>query len=66
MPVKIPSKQLVQVTLTAFFNARFEEHSGTSNDKENFKLLLDEVRSKLDELGQQTGRFYGLTAALPW
>ena len=28
-------------------------------------MLLDEVRSALDVLGAQTGRFYGLTAALP-
>ncbi|KAL7521899.1 hypothetical protein ACHAWX_006594 [Stephanocyclus meneghinianus] len=31
----------------------FEEHSGTANDKANFRLLLDDVRSKLDELGEQ-------------
>lgn len=43
----------------------FEEHSGTPNDIDSFSLLLDEVRSNLDELGEQTGRFYGLTAALP-
>ena len=42
----------------------FLEHSGTVNDKESFRLLLDEVRAELDELGAQTGRFYGLTAAL--
>jgi chitinase len=43
----------------------FEEHSGTPNDKESFSLLLDEVRAQLDQLGAETGRFYGLTAALP-
>eukprot|EP00804_Cyclotella_cryptica_P014807 CCRYP_015026-RF/>CCRYP_015026-RF protein AED:0.11 eAED:0.11 QI:481/0.94/0.95/1/0.78/0.75/20/1173/1223 len=43
----------------------FEEHSGTPDDKANFPLLLDDVRSKLDELGEQTGRYYGLTAAIP-
>lgn len=40
----------------------FEEHSGTPDDKESFRLLLDEVRTQLDILGSQTGRFYGLTA----
>jgi chitinase len=43
----------------------YEAHSGTPNDRENFRLLLDEVRSALDTFGGQTGRFYGLTAALP-
>ena len=43
----------------------YEAHSGTPNDRENFRLLLDEVRSALDTLGGQNGRFYGLTAALP-
>ena len=43
----------------------FPDHSGTPQDRDNFKLLLDDVRAKLDELGRQTGRFYGLTAALP-
>ena len=41
------------------------EHSGTSADRDNFNLLLSDVRAKLDELGAQTGKFYGLTAALP-
>ena len=40
----------------------FEAHSGTPQDRENFKLLLNEVRARLDELGAETGRFYGLTA----
>lgn len=43
----------------------FSEHSGTPNDKESFRLLLDEVRSQLDILGAETGRHYELTAALP-
>ncbi|KAL7530693.1 hypothetical protein ACHAXR_009440, partial [Thalassiosira sp. AJA248-18] len=43
----------------------YEEHSGTPSDRDNFKLLLNDVRAKLDELGAQTGKFYGLTAALP-
>jgi len=43
----------------------YGEHSGTPQDKENFNLLLSEVRSKLDALGAETGKYYGLTAALP-
>jgi len=43
----------------------YGEHSGTPQDKENFNLLLSEVRSKLDSLGAETGKYYGLTAALP-
>lgn len=43
----------------------YPSHSGTPADTENFKLLLNDVRAKLDELGSETGRFYGLTAALP-
>ena len=39
--------------------------SGTPDDTINFNLLLDDVRAALDELGAETGRFYGLTAALP-
>eukprot|EP00554_Chaetoceros_debilis_P007329 CAMPEP_0194076696 /NCGR_PEP_ID=MMETSP0149-20130528/3460_1 /TAXON_ID=122233 /ORGANISM="Chaetoceros debilis, Strain MM31A-1" /LENGTH=1024 /DNA_ID=CAMNT_0038757527 /DNA_START=190 /DNA_END=3264 /DNA_ORIENTATION=+ len=43
----------------------YEEHSGTPADKQNFNLLLSEVRLELDNLGSKTGRYYGLTAALP-
>lgn len=43
----------------------YASHSGTSQDKQNFNLLLDEIRIKLDSLGTQTGKYYGLTAALP-
>eukprot|EP00970_Alexandrium_tamarense_P000666 scaffold69_cov198-Alexandrium_tamarense.AAC.106 len=43
----------------------YAEHSGTSDDTANFRLLLDDVRAALDVLGSQTGKFYGLTAALP-
>ena len=42
-----------------------EDHSGTPDDKANFKLLLEDVRAALDDLGKVKGRFYGLTAALP-
>jgi len=43
----------------------YASHSGTSQDKQNFNLLLDDIRMKLDALGSQTGKYYGLTAALP-
>ena len=43
----------------------YDPHSGTPADTVNFNLLLDDVRAALDELGDETGRFYGLTAALP-
>ena len=43
----------------------FVDHSGTPDDKANFKLLLEDVRAALDDLGKIKGRFYGLTAALP-
>lgn len=41
------------------------DHSGTPDDTVNFNLLLDDVRSALDELEAETGRYYGITAALP-
>mmetsp|Transcript_12350 Transcript_12350/g.22891 ORF Transcript_12350/g.22891 Transcript_12350/m.22891 type:complete len:619 (+) Transcript_12350:133-1989(+) len=43
----------------------YAAHSGTPADKKNFNLLLQDVRKELDTLGDETGRFYGLTAALP-
>lgn len=43
----------------------YEAHSGTPNDTANFKLLLNDVRAKLDVLEAANGRTYGLTAALP-
>jgi len=43
----------------------YSDHSGTPQDKQNFNLLLNEIRSKLDVKGAQTGKYYGLTAALP-
>ena len=43
----------------------YEDHSGTPDDTESYNLLLRDVREKLDELGERTGKFYGLTAALP-
>ena len=43
----------------------YEAHSGTPDDTESYNLLLRDLRQKLDELGDETGKFYGLTAALP-
>lgn len=43
----------------------YAAHSGTPADKQNFNLLLRDVREELDRLQARTGRFYGLTAALP-
>ncbi|KAL9190865.1 hypothetical protein ACHAXT_000571 [Thalassiosira profunda] len=43
----------------------YADHSGTPADTINYSLFLREIRDKLDELGERTGRFYGLTAALP-
>jgi chitinase len=43
----------------------YVDHSGTPDDTVNFNLLLDDVRSALDELEAETGRYYGITAALP-
>ena len=38
---------------------------GTPADKENYSLLLRDIRQELDALGEENGRTYGLTAALP-
>ena len=43
----------------------YAAHSGTPADTENYSLFLRDIREALDELGSRTGRFYGLTAALP-
>lgn len=43
----------------------YEDHEGSPQDKLNFNLLLDEVRVRLDALTSTTGKYYGLTAALP-
>jgi len=43
----------------------YEDHSGTPDDTHSYNLLLQAVREKLQELGEKTGKFYGLTAALP-
>lgn len=43
----------------------YAAHSGTPADKGNFNLLLRDISMELDKLSQETGRSYGLTAALP-
>jgi chitinase len=48
-----------------FTSPGYEEHSGTPDDTESYSLLLKAVREHLDELGEKTGKFYGLSSALP-
>jgi GH18 family chitinase len=43
----------------------YAEHMGTPADKENYSLLLHDIRQELDALGEKNDRTYGLTAALP-
>ncbi len=43
----------------------YAAHSGTPEDTVNYSLFLRDIRAALDELGNRTGKFYGLTAALP-
>ncbi|KAL7541791.1 hypothetical protein ACHAXR_011209 [Thalassiosira sp. AJA248-18] len=43
----------------------YSDHSGTPEDTVNYSLFLQDIRDALDGLGERTGRFYGLTAALP-
>jgi len=43
----------------------YADHSGTPEDKVNYTLFLKAIRDALDVLGEQEGKFYGLTAALP-
>eukprot|EP00804_Cyclotella_cryptica_P028311 CCRYP_013185-RB/>CCRYP_013185-RB protein AED:0.09 eAED:0.09 QI:289/0.87/0.88/1/1/0.88/9/382/644 len=43
----------------------FADHSGTPDDTESYNLLLQELRNTLDNLEQETGKHYGITAALP-
>jgi|GEM_PF-276095 len=42
-----------------------EQANGRPEDKRNFTLLLDELRSQLDELGASNGTYYLLTVAMP-
>ena len=48
----------------SFFSG-YAPHSGTPDDTVNFNLLLDDIRAALDALEAETGKYYGLTAALP-
>jgi len=43
----------------------YKEHSGTIYDKENYTKLLLAIKYRLDNLSRETGKSYGLTAALP-
>ena len=43
----------------------YADHGGTPDDTESFNLLLRDIREALDKLQEETGKFYGLTAALP-
>jgi len=42
----------------------YADHSGTPADTQNFVLLLQEVRSALDEHSVTTGQYYEITAAV--
>ena len=41
------------------------DHSGTPADTENYNKLLRDLRKALDGVEEMTGKFYGLTAAMP-
>ena len=43
----------------------YAEHNGIPADKQNFTLLLQEIRDSLTAYEKQTGKSYLLTAALP-
>jgi len=43
----------------------YADHMGIPEDKKNYSLFLQEIRTALDALGKKNGRVYGLTAALP-
>ena len=51
--------------LLALPHLAYSDHSGTPADTINYNLLLRDLRMELDELGRQTEKEYGLTAALP-
>ncbi len=42
----------------------YAPHAGTPEDTENYSLLLKDIRRALDQLGSETGKFYGLTVSL--
>jgi len=43
----------------------YAAHGGTPDDTESFNYLMRDLRLGLDDLEQETGKKYGLTAALP-
>lgn len=43
----------------------FVEHSGTTADKQNFTIFLQQIKDSLNALTAQTNKSYLLTAALP-
>jgi chitinase len=43
----------------------YAEHSGTPDDIVSYPLLMEELRNALDRLEEETGKHYGITAALP-
>ena len=43
----------------------YEDHSGKPEDTQSYNLLIRDLRMSLDELEQETGKKYGLTAAMP-
>jgi len=43
----------------------YADHSGTPADKENFTKMLSAIRAALEMKTRETGKVYGLTAALP-
>ncbi|KAL3775108.1 hypothetical protein ACHAW5_001511 [Stephanodiscus triporus] len=43
----------------------YADHSGTPADTENFTRMLTAIRAALELHSRETGRVYGLTAALP-
>ena len=59
--IRLKNSQVVY----SFYAKGYSNHGGTPQDRQNFNLLLDEVRVRLDGLSAETGKRYGLTAALP-
>jgi GH18 family chitinase len=43
----------------------YADHSGTPDDIVSYPLLMEELRNALDKLEDETGKHYGITAALP-
>ena len=61
----IDMKMLTDSSLSSPEYPGYAPHSGTPADKENYTLFLRAIRDALDALEAETGKFYGLTAALP-